>query len=311
MSLENPVKIFGHQGPDTDTVVSAIVYAWYYNQIKGEPAQAYVLGELNKETKYVLDRFGFDTPPMLENLTAEDRIVVVDTNNFDELPNEVQDAQLIEIVDHHKLTGTLSTLLPISITMRPMASTASLIYTFLNPEIHEIPQGIAGLMLAALLSDTLEFRSPTTTEEDRQIGTTLAKLSGVDVSELAKEMFVAKSDLSDIPAAELIVMDSKIFDLNNQKIRVGVLETTDPDQVFARQDDLIKAMDSYKNNDSEADDIVLFVVDILKSQATPMVASDEMKQLIEKAFSVSLETNVVLPGVVSRKKQIIPALSRV
>lgn len=310
MENSNTIKIFGHKVPDTDTVVSAISYAWYYNNVKKQIAKAYVLGELNKETKYVLDKFGIETPDLLGEINKGDQIVIVDTNNLDELPEGVKDAELIEIIDHHKLFGGFSTSSPVTVTLRVMASTASLIYTVMNPELHGLPKDIAGIMLCALISDTLEFRSPTTTNEDREIGEELARISGADISELAKGMFEAKSDISDISTKDLIVMDSKIFDLKGKKTRVSVIETTNPKVVIDRLEDIKIEMKKLIAEDSDTEDFLLFVIDILNESALPVFATDTAKETIEKAFNVTLSevNDTILPGIVSRKKQIIPAL---
>lgn len=307
---ERAIKIFGHQVPDTDTVVSAIIYTWYYNEVLGKKAEAFVLGSLNKETEYVLDRFGVKTPEILDEITEDDQIVVVDTNNINELPEDVHRGELLEIIDHHKLSGGITTDAPVTVTLRPMASTASLIYTVMNPELHPIPEDIAGIMLAAILSDTLEFRSPTTTPEDKIIAETLAKEIGVDISELANKMFEAKSDISDIDPAELILMDSKVFDMNDQKVRVSVLETTSPKVVLEKKEILKEAMLAHVAEDEGVDEVLLFVIDILNEEATPIVASALGEMMVEGAFGVDLKEGkeVKLPGVVSRKKQIIPAL---
>ncbi len=308
-SEKNPIKIFGHQVPDTDTVVSAIVYAWYFNEVLKKPAKAYVLGDVNKETQYVLDRFKSETPEFLDVITKEDKIVIVDTNNVNELPPDVHNGELLEIIDHHKLSGGITTNSPVTITMRPMASTASLIYTVINPELHQVTSEIAGLMLSAIISDTLEFRSPTTTPEDKIIAEELSKISGVDISELATEMFAAKSDISHIEPADLIQMDSKVFDMDDKKIRVSVVETTSPNEALERSEDLKQAMLNHVAEDDNVDEVLLFVIDILKEEATPIVASALGEMMVDGAFGVSIaQGDVVLPGVVSRKKQIIPAL---
>lgn len=304
------IKIFGHQVPDTDTVVSAIIYAWYYNEVLKKKAEAFVLGSLTKETQYVLDRFGVATPEILDEITEEDQIVVVDTNNIHELPEDVLNGELLEIIDHHKLSGGITTDAPVTVTLRPMASTASLIYTVMNPELHPIPDDIAGIMLAAIISDTLEFRSPTTTPEDKIIAETLAKQIGADMNELATKMFEAKSDISDIDPLELILMDSKVFEMNDQKVRVSVIETTNPKSVLDKKNMIKEAMLTHVAEDEGVDEVLLFVIDILNEQAIPVVASALGEMMIEGAFGVDLKEteDVILPGVVSRKKQIVPAL---
>lgn len=306
----NTIKVFGHKAPDTDATVSAIAYAWYLNEIAETPATPFILGELNKETTYVLQRFGFDSPKVLESLSSDDSVVIVDTNNPAELFENINDANLIEIIDHHLLVGGITTPSPVSITMRPMASTASLIYTRINPEFHKIPKELAGIMLAAILSDTLEFRSPTTTDEDKAIADELASIANVDIHELATEMFTAKSDISHLNPDGLIMMDSKVFDINGKQLRVSVIETTDPQPALSLKDDLKAEMLSHAKEHS-LDDVLLFVVDILNEQATVLVATDYTKELVENSFNVTISEDIaILPGIVSRKKQIIPQLQK-
>lgn len=306
----NTIKVFGHKSPDTDATVSAIVYAWYLNEVQKQPAEAYVLGDLNNETKYVLDRFNFNVPRLLGQLSSDDTIIVVDTNNPDELFENINDAELVEIIDHHLLVGGISTTTPISITMRPMASTASLIYTRINPELHTISKDLAGIMLAAILSDTLEFRSPTTTEEDKIIAEELANIAGVDMHELATEMFNAKSDISHLSPEEIITMDSKIYDIHGKQMRVSVVETTNPKYTLDQKDAVKERMITHAQ-ENNLDDVLLFVVDILNEEATFVAATNEAKSLVEKSFNVTItDDTVVLPGVVSRKKQIIPELQK-
>ncbi len=307
--MNNPIKVFGHKTPDTDTVISAIAYAWYLNEIKNTPATAYILGSLNKETEYVLKTFAIDTPEVLGKLTKEDKVVVVDTNNPDELPDDLKEAELIEIIDHHKLTGGITTATPLSITMRPMASTASLIYTIANPELNDMPVNIAGILLSGVLSDTLKFRSPTTTDEDIKIAKELAKIAKVDIDKHADAMFVAKSDISDLSASRILLMDSKIYEIkNNIKARLSVAETTNPESVFKIKEDIKKAMleDLAKE---KLDETLFYVIDILNQESTLIVATDSAKKLASEAYGVEFDDDTVkLPDMVSRKKQLLPPL---
>jgi len=306
--MHEPIKIFGHKVPDTDATVSAIAYAWYYTHINEQPATPYILGELNNETRYVLDHFGVATPAILGELSEGDRVVIVDTNNMHELPSDMHQAELIEIIDHHKLTGGIETSTPITITLRPMASTASLIYTLLNPELHEIPREIAGIMLAGILSDTLEFRSPTTTDEDRAIAESLAQIADTDIHTLAEGMFAAKSDISSLSVEDLIMMDSKVFDIKGKKLRVSVIETMSPAGALAQTDAIKSGIASHVSEHDDVDEVLLFVIDILNEQATPIIATDTAREILHHAFEQEINDDTILKGVVSRKKQIIPRL---
>ena len=170
------------------------------------------------------------------------------------------------------------------------------------------PEGIKGLMLSCILSDTLEFRSPTTTDADRQIAERLAADLGVDIPTLAAEMFEAKSDVSAFSDAELLRMDSKEYNVGGKELRVSVLETTAPKIVLDRKDSLMKSMEGVAKEDG-ADQVLLFVVDILNEEATLLVPNDLVKTIAEKSFGATVTGDtVVLPGIMSRKKQIIPNL---
>jgi len=301
------IKVFGHQSPDTDCTGSAIVWAWYLSHHTGMEATPYVLGALNKETEFVLSRFKVESPTLLESVSAGDSVVIVDTNNPQELFENINETNILQVIDHHKLVGGLTTDGPIDITMRALASTASVIYDLIGEE--ELPEHIAGILLSCILSDTLEFRSPTTTPQDKDIAEVLAKALGIDISTYANELFAAKSDVSDFTDSGLIKLDSKKFAVGDLNLRVSVIETTDAATVLTRKDGIVAAIEEIKASESDVDEVLFFIVDILKEEATALTYNDTTKDIIEKSFAVSVESDVeVLPGVVSRKKQIIPAL---
>ena len=303
------IKVFGHLAPDTDATGSALIWEWFLNEVKGKPAKAYVLGEPNTEAAFVLKRWGFETPEILSDVAAGDEVVVVDTNNPAELPPSINDANIVEIIDHHMLAGGLKTSGPIMITIRPVASTATVMYGRMKDKADQMPAGIKGLMLSCILSDTLEFRSPTTTERDRFIADLLATDLGIDMAAYAAEMFEAKSDISAFSDAELLRMDSKKYEIGDTSFRVSVLETTSPATVMARKDSLMATMETVAVEDG-VDQVLLFVVDILSEGATLLVPNDLVKTLAEKSFGAEVTGDtVLLPGVVSRKKQIIPNLN--
>ena len=301
------IKVFGHLAPDTDATGSAIIWSWYLNQT-GRAATPYVLGEPNTEAKFVLKRWGFDQPEILKTVAAGEDVVVVDTNNPGELPDGINDANILQVIDHHLLVGGLKTRQPIEITIKPVASTATIMAGIVGDVLTSAPDGIKGLVLSCILSDTLEFRSPTTTEVDRVLAKSLAKDLGLDVSDYAAEMFAAKSDISHFSDAELLRLDSKKYEAGGKSFRVSVLETTSPAVVLDRKASLIKSMETVAAEDG-VDQVLLFVVDILREEATLLVPNDLVRTVAEKSFGATVEGNVVvLPGVVSRKKQIIPNL---
>ncbi|MEC8581241.1 MAG: manganese-dependent inorganic pyrophosphatase [Pseudomonadota bacterium] len=302
------IQVFGHKSPDTDSTGSPIIWAWYLNQIKGTAAKPVLLGEPNTEAAFMLERWGLDKPELIADVEDGAPVVIVDTNNPAELPANVNNADIQGIIDHHKLVGGLETKGPIEIRVEPLACTATIMWKMIGKDLSQAPEGVKGAMLTCILSDTLEFRSPTTTQEDKAVAHALADDLGVNIGELAAEMFAAKSDVSAFSDAELIRMDSKEYEVDGTKFRVSVLETTAPDIPLNRKDSLMETMKTVQSEDG-VDQVLLFVVDILKEEATLLVPNDLVKSVAEKSFGASVSGDtVVLPGIMSRKKQIIPNL---
>ncbi|MEP1613670.1 MAG: manganese-dependent inorganic pyrophosphatase [Roseobacter sp.] len=300
--------VFGHKSPDTDSTGSPIIWSWYLNEIKGVSAKPALLGEPNTEALFVLERWSLDKPEIISELADNTPVVIVDTNNPAELPANINDADIVQIIDHHKLVGGLETKGPIDIRIEPLACTATIMRKMIGDDMAKMPEGVKGAMLSCILSDTLEFRSPTTTDEDTAIAHELANDLGVDVAAYAADMFAAKSDVSSFSEAELLRMDSKEYAVDGKQFRVSVLETTSPAQVLDRKDALMAAMPGVANEDG-ADQVLLFVVDILNEEATLLVPNDLVKSVAEKSFGAAVAgDSVVLPGIMSRKKQIIPNL---
>jgi len=308
-----PLSVFGHQAPDTDTVTAALVYAWELNERK-VPAKAFRLGDLNPETAFVLKAVGVEAPPLFGGainapVPAGEPVAVVDTNNPAELPEGISKAQVHSIVDHHKLAG-LTNAEPLEVDMRPLCSATSILFARAKAANLTPPKHIAGLMLAGLLSDSLGFRSPTTTEVDKTHAAELGKLAGLDVTKFADDMLEAKAQVDHYSAKELLKMDSKIFTLGGKKLRVSVLETTKPAVPLAKKDELVKTMKALVAEE-KLDDVILFVVDVIEEAATFVSGSASATALVEKAWRVVVDRasgTVVLPGVLSRKKQMIPKL---
>ena len=302
------IKVFGHRAPDTDSTGSAIIWAWYLNEVKGQAAEPILLGTPNTEAAFMLKHWGFATPEIISNLADDTQVVVVDTNNPTELPNNINNTDIIEIIDHHKLVGGLETKSPISITIRPVACTATIMHNLMGDDAVRMPAAIKGVMLSCILSDTLEFRSPTTTDQDQALAEILAIDLGLSIPNYSAEMFAAKSDISEFSDTELLRMDSKEYALQGFKFRVSVLETTSPKTVLDRKASLMAAMPSVAAEDG-VDHVLLFVVDILNQEATMLIPDAISKSVAEKSFGAIVTRDiVVLPGIMSRKKQIIPHL---
>ena len=302
------IKVFGHKSPDTDATLSAIIWAWYLTNVRSTPATPHLLGEPNTEAAFLLGHWGFTKPEIITDVTADDKVAIVDTNNPAELPPSINAAQIISIIDHHMLVGGLKTKTPIDIVIRPLACTATVMHDIIGDDLERAPREIKGAMLSCILSDTLEFRSPTTTDHDRAVAEKLAAELGLSIPDLAAAMFAAKSDVSRFSDAELLRMDSKEYTVAGKELRVSVLETTSPKTVLDRKASLMASMVGVAAEDG-ADQVLLFVVDILKEEATLLVPNDLVRQMAEASFGVKVSGDtVVLPGVMSRKKQIIPAL---
>jgi manganese-dependent inorganic pyrophosphatase len=301
--------VFGHKSPDTDSTGSPIIWAWYLNEVKGQAAQPVLLGEPNTEAAFMLAHWGLDKPEIISDLAADTPVVIVDTNNPAELPATINSADIQGIIDHHKLVGGLETKGPIDITIRPLACTATLMIDLMGADAARMPTAIKGAALSCILSDTLEFRSPTTTAHDRAVAEGLAADLGVDIAAYAAQLFEAKSDVSAFSDAQLLRMDSKEYAIAGKEFRVSVLETTAPKLILDRKDSLMAAMQDVAAEDG-ADQVLLFVVDILNEEATLLVPNDLIKTLAEKSFGATVTGDtVVLPGIMSRKKQIIPVLA--
>ncbi|MFN3973042.1 MAG: manganese-dependent inorganic pyrophosphatase [Gemmobacter sp.] len=302
------IKVFGHKSPDTDSTGSPIIWAWYLSDVRGTPATPYLLGEPNTEAAFVLRHWDLPKPEIIADVAPGDAVVIVDTNNPAELPPSINAAAIQGIIDHHMLVGGLKTNAPIDITIRPLACTATILHDLMGADLARVPRGIKGAMLSCILSDTLEFRSPTTTPHDRAVAEALAADLGVAIPDLAAQLFAAKSDVSAFSEAELLRMDSKEYTIAGKELRISVLETTSPGVILARKDALMAAIPGVAAADG-ADQVLLFIIDILREEATLLVPDDLVKAIAEASFGVTVTGDtVVIPGLMSRKKQIIPAL---
>ena len=303
------VMVFGHKSPDTDSTGSPIIWAWYLKHVKNIDTEPVLLGQPNSEALFMLDYWGIEKPQIIDNLDSGSSVVIVDTNNPDELPENINDCEIQTIIDHHKLVGGLQTKHPIDVVIRPLACTATVMIEIMGADITtKMPTMIKGAALSCILSDTLEFRSPTTTDLDKSIAKKLAKDLGIDMKSYASQLFTAKSDVSNYTDPELILMDSKKYNVGDKKLRISVMETTKPAEILKRKKSLLKAMEEIEEKEG-VDQILFFVIDILKEEATLLMPNNLVKEITEKSFGKSSEGDTIgLPGILSRKKQIIPQL---
>jgi len=314
-SNSSVIKVFGHKIPDTDATCSALAHAWYLEQ-KGLPATAYVLGNINNETTYVLDTLNIRTPMVLDPdvaLTDKDHIAIVDTNNPQELPKKLGDATIHSIVDHHKVVFGFSTPKPIEIDMRPLCSAGSIIYARMIENNIKPTKEMAGLLLSCILSDSLMFYSSTSTFIDRRYAIELEQLSGLNIETHGTAMLEEKSKLGDMTPKEIVLSDSKIQLINEKKLVVCVFETIRPEDVIERADKLRDSMAEIRD-ELDVEEVLFFVIDIEKGAKTTFIGDRQSaNDLVLNAWpdmKVNKEGNIFLPGVISRKNDIIPPLSR-
>ena len=304
--MEN-ILVFGHENPDTDTIMSAIAMANLESK-KGNNTKACRLGNINKETIFALEYFKQEEPELIENVAEGQEVILVDHNEFGQSIDGIENAKILRVVDHHKI-GDFKTSEPLYYTAMPVGCTATIIYGMYEQEKIDIEPKIAGLMLSAIISDTLLFKSPTCTKLDVEVATKLAEIAKVDVNEYGLDMLKAGTDLSDFSPAELINIDSKPFTTNGVKYQVAQVNTASIEDVLKGKAELENAMEEFIKENSE-DLFVLLITDILENNSQILVVGNR-KDIVEKAFEVKLEDNMAfLPGVVSRKKQVVPVIDK-
>lgn len=295
----------GHIIPDSDSVCSAISLAYLLNKI-GRAATPARQGELNPETKFILDKFGFEAP-VLKTSFAGDELFITDYSDIAQAPQDLDKTTVVGIVDHHKL-GDITTSAPLECWIRPVGCTNTIVKEMYDYHKVEIPANIAAIMMCAILSDTVIFKSPTCTPLDIQVVKELSKICGIeDFGALGMEMFKVKSEVEGTPVRELVMRDYKNFDMHGSKVGVGQLEVVDGSVFDKIKDDLMKDIKKVKE-DEGLHTVALLLTDIMKEGSEVLVVSNDTS-IFEKAFNCKLEDGKVwLDGCLSRKKQIIPFL---
>ncbi|MDR3559306.1 MAG: manganese-dependent inorganic pyrophosphatase [Candidatus Pacebacteria bacterium] len=301
------IIVIGHKNPDTDSIVSALGAAEYLRKVLGLDAEAYRAGEINNETKFVLEHIGVEVPPYLESASEDEAISLVDHNEVSQVAEGVDYSKVEYIFDHHKIS--LQTERPIFLRTEPIGSTASLIAKMFLEKGGEFSAKTAKLLLAGILSDTLNLTSPTATHEDAEISEKLNEIAKIDVFSFADEMFVAKSSLEGISIEDITTLDYKNFEMGGKKVGVGTWETTNPETVNEKKVEIAKVLEIKKEVD-RLDYVFFMVADIIKQNSYLYMIGEEEKKLAEKVFKGKMADGIMfLEGVVSRKKQIIPPLT--
>jgi manganese-dependent inorganic pyrophosphatase len=301
------IFIFGHKNPDTDTICSAIAYADLKTKL-GVEVEPIRLGSVNGETQYALDQFGFEAPRLVEQVSAEVKsVILVDHNERQQSANDIDQVKVLEVIDHHRIAN-FETSDPLYYRCEPVGCTATILNKMYKENGVAIEKNIAGLMLSAIISDSLLFKSPTCTEQDVAAAKELAEIAGVDADSYGLAMLKAGADLSQKSIAELITLDAKEFTMGNAKVEVAQVNAVDTNDVMSRQAEL---EDALNNVIAEKNlDLFLFVVTDILTNDSVAVALGREASVAEEAFNVTLSNNsAVLKGVVSRKKQIVPPLT--
>lgn len=303
-----PNYVVGHKIPDSDSICSAIALS-YLKTTLGEETVPARLGQLTPETLFILDKFGFEQP-MLKTSYAGDSVYIVDHSDIELAPDDINDATILGIIDHHKL-GDLTTTTPLEIWVRPVGCTNTIIKMMYDFHNIEIPENIAGAMMCAILSDTVIFKSPTCTTADIKCVEALAEIAGIeDFKELGMDMFKVKSAVEGTPVRDLVKRDFKDFNMNGNKVGIGQLEVIDLSVFDGIKAELAADIAALKT-EGERHSVLLLLTDIMKEGSELLVVSDN-ENLAEQAFGhATTDGKVWLDGVLSRKKQIVPPLQKV
>lgn len=305
--MEEKTLIFGHKNPDTDSICSSLVMEKFDKNL-GFDVEAVRLGEVNKETQYVLNYLSIQAPRLIEEVEEGQAVVLVDHNEFAQSVNGIEKAKIETVVDHHRIAN-FQTSEPLYYRAEPVGCTSTILYKKFKEENMEIEKREATLMLSAIISDTLLFKSPTCTSEDIKACEELAKIANIDVNTYGLDMLKAGTDLSDFTSEQLINIDSKEFANGDFKFQVAQVNTACIEDVLQSKEAIEKAMTNFMNeNGSKL--FVFLITDIINSNSQAIVLGDI--SVFEKAFSKTVENNMAfLEGVVSRKKQVAPVILNV
>ncbi|MFT4308246.1 MAG: manganese-dependent inorganic pyrophosphatase [Candidatus Woesearchaeota archaeon] len=291
--------VIGHTNPDTDSIGSAILLA-HLETALGRPTQPHALGEPNEETRYVLERFGLETPEVITSVGDAD-VLIVDHTERSQAPEDLLADQIVGIVDHHKL-GDIQTTNPPSVIIAPLGSTATILTQLYDQYDVEMTDALKGLALSCILSDTVILRSPTTTEEDQDVANALAEDLGIDLIELGRAQFEAKANISSKEPAQVLGIDMKAYGMGSKRIAIAQVEVAEPSIVLDRRDDYLEAM-KHACESEGYDSFVFLVTDILEEGTHVLVNG------LENEISEALGQGFVA-GLMSRKKQVVPPLEK-
>lgn len=304
------IYVVGHKNPDTDSVCSAIAYAELKKK-QGIDAEPAILGKINPETKFVLEKWKIPIPTLLEDAAGK-KIIIVDHSEIVQGPKNLDKAEILEIIDHHRI-GDIQTSKAILFISKPVGSTSTVIYDLYKEAGIEPDNKIKGLILSAVISDTKILRSPITTERDKEIAEKLAKELKIDIEEYGKEMFSVWADFDNKTPEELMKNDVKVYNFKKGKAYINVFELfVGVENILKRKNELLEEMRKMRKT---YETVVCAIVDIMRKEARVLIVSkfeNEIKNEYKKEYGIDFQENEAkMKGVISRKKQIVPLLERV
>lgn len=300
------IIVFGHKNPDTDSICSSLVMANLQTKLRGEEVTSCRLGEINEETKYALDYFGVEAPKLIEKVEEGQNVILVDHNEFSQSVDGIENAKIDTVVDHHRINN-FQTAEPLFYYAQPVGCTSTLLFELYTLNNLEIEPKMAGLMLSAIISDTLLLKSPTTTEKDRKAVEALAKIANVDINTYGLEMLKAGTNLDKYTEAELINLDAKKIEKEDVKYVIAQVNTVSIPDVLKRKAKLEEEINKEIQNKGLS--LFVFVItDIVNSNSEAIVLGNRT-DAISKAYEIN-DNIAVMPGIVSRKKQVLPLVEK-
>ena len=302
------ILVFGHKNPDTDSITSTLVMTDLQTKL-GMDVKACRLGDINKETQYILNHFEVEAPVLIDEVTENDEVILVDHNEFNQSANGIEKATIKMVVDHHRIAN-FQTSEPLFYRAEPVGCTGTILYKMYKENGIEIEPKIAGLMASAIISDSLLFKSPTCTPQDEKACRELAEIAGLDVETYGLEMLKAGTDLSDLTAAQLLGIDAKVFPMGSSTVEIAQINVVSIEDMMTRKAELEEQMQAIIA-EKGLNLFLAVITDILNSNSQ-VIALGDRQDIVEKAFNVELtENTALLEGVVSRKKQIVPVMDRI
>ena len=299
------ILVFGHKNPDTDSICASLVEEFFDKQ-NGWNAEAVRLGNINKETQFVLDYLGIDAPRLIEEIEPNQSVILVDHNEFSQSAIGIEKAKIESVVDHHRIAN-FETSEPLYYLAKPYGCTCTILFEEAQERNIPIDKKIATLMLSAIISDTLLFKSPTCTKYDKAAAEKLAKIANIDIDVYGMNMLKAGTDLSDFTPDELINIDSKEFQNEAFKFQIAQVNTACIDDVLKDKSSIEDAINNFINN-KNLNLFIFLITDIINSNSQAIVLGSRI-DVFEKAYNIVLENNMTfLEGVVSRKKQVAPII---